>query len=125
MTKRVLIVDDVEFSRVFEKSLIESIGKEKGIDFIIESAENIAEAIDKIKKNGGKIDYFIIDMNLPDGSGVEIAEFAKKYNPQAKILAITVYPSRYRKYKKIFDLYLPKPLKVDTYREKLSALLQD
>ena len=124
MQKRVLIVDDVEFSRDFEKSLIEKVAKEVGIDLLIDFASSVNEATSKIENNKDGYDYFIIDMNLPDGIGADIAKVAKEFNKDAKIAAMTIYPSRYIKYKKLFDLYLHKPMKPENYKEKLISLLK-
>ena len=125
MKKRVLIVDDVEFSREFEKSILEKVANEIGVDIIIDFASSVSEAILKVENGQDSYDYFIIDMNLPDGVGAEVAKVAKRYNQDAKVVAITIYPNRYQKYKNVFDLYLHKPISPETYKDKLQNMLKD
>lgn len=125
MSKNILVVDDVEFNREFDKTLIEKVAHENGIDVDVHTAESVSNAIDILQKRDFKFDCIIVDLNLPDGSGVDIAKAVREHNIDAKIAGITIYPSRYRQYKKFFDYYIPKPIQAEIYRKKLSEFLKD
>jgi len=73
MEKRVLIVDDVEFNIELEEKIIKSLMNELGIDIEIDTAYTVEEALRNIAEND-RYDAMVIDMNLPDGSGVDIAK---------------------------------------------------
>jgi DNA-binding NtrC family response regulator len=64
MQKRILIVDDEVFTlRMMEKKL-------SNYDCIVDTASNSHDAIDKI--NNQKYDAIILDVNMPDITGIEI-----------------------------------------------------
>ena len=120
--KRILIVDDVEFNIEFEDKVIKSLCKEKGINIEIDTAFTVEEALDKIAEND-PYDAMVIDMNLPDGSGVEIAKVSRKKSEVTRLAALTIYPSKYENEMAFFDLFLRKPIMPMTYKENFSHLL--
>jgi len=120
--KKILIVDDIDFNIEFESKLINNIAEEKDIDLQIESASDVATAIDFIQKND--YDALIVDMHLPDGSGIDIAKSARAKDSNVKIAALTIYPSEYEEYKEYFDLFLKKPIMIDSYKDNFVKLLQ-
>jgi DNA-binding response OmpR family regulator len=95
---------------------------EKDLDIHIDTATNVANANDLIALN--RYDAMIVDMNLPDGSGMDIAKVAREKQPDAKIAALTIYPSQYEDQKEYFDMFMKKPIMLDSYKDNFLKLLQ-
>ena len=123
MKKRILIVDDVEFNIEFEDKVIHSLMDEVGVDIQIDVAYTVKEALDQINNND-RYDAMVIDMNLPDGSGVDIAKVALKKSEETRIAALTIYPSKYEDQRAFFDIYLRKPIMPESYKENFIRLLR-
>ena len=121
-TKRILIVDDVQFNIDYAIEVIESLNKKLGINLTVDTAQSVKEALDKIITYE-PYDGMIIDMNLTDGSGTDIAKAALKKSEETRIAALTIYPSKYEDDRCFFDLFLKKPLSPSEYREGLKHLL--
>ncbi len=77
--KRVLIVED---SLIVSK-LLASLLKAKGYD--VRECTSVSEA----EKELSNVDLAILDYQLPDGTGIEIAEKLKKYHPGVPIFLLT------------------------------------
>ena len=123
MEKNILIVDDVMFNIEFEEMIIKSLIKELNMDSInIDTAYTVTEAIEKIAQNN--YDAMFVDMNLPDGSGVDVARQARKKNIKTRIAALTIYPDIYEKERAHFDLFLKKPIMPEVYKQNFIRLLQ-
>jgi CheY-like chemotaxis protein len=122
MNKKILIVDDIDFNVEFESKLINNIADEKNIEISIDTASNVSDAINLIENN--TYDALVIDMHLPDGTGIDIAKRAREKDSEAKIAALTIYPSEYEEYKEYFDLFLKKPIMIDSYKDNFIKLLQ-
>ncbi len=121
--KRVLLVDDVEFNIEFETKIIKSLMDEAGIDIEIDVAYTVEGALVKIAAND-RYDAMVIDMNLPDGSGVDIAKAALKKSEETRIAALTIYPSKYEDQRAFFDIFLRKPIMPESYKENFARLLR-
>ncbi|OIR18853.1 transcriptional regulatory protein DegU [mine drainage metagenome] len=82
----------VEDHRMFRDFLKELTSREKGYRIIGEAGDAAAarELIDS-----KPIDLLILDLNLPDGDGFEIAEHALQVRPEAKILALSSHCDEY------------------------------
>ena len=123
MSKRVLIVDDVEFNIEFEKKVINSLIDKLGIEIQIDTAYTVEEALRKIAQNE-RYDAMVVDMNLPDGSGVDIAKAALKKSEETRIAALTIYPSKYADQQAFFDIFMRKPIMPEEYKQNFVRLLR-
>jgi CheY-like chemotaxis protein len=121
-TKRILIVDDVQFNLDYANEIIESLHTKLGVNIVVDTAQSVKEALDKILTYE-PYDGMIVDMNLSDGSGTDIAKAALKKSEETRIAALTIYPSKYEDERCFFDLFLKKPLSPSEYREVLKHLL--
>ena len=117
MPRRILLVDDVTFSLEFQKNIIESI--DESIEVV--TASTVKEAKTAVQQNHFNI--AMLDMQLPDGEGVEIAKILKENYPDTFVVAITIYPSRYRQYEGLFDAFLAKPVQENDFRHVLLKML--
>ncbi|WP_213358058.1 sigma-54-dependent transcriptional regulator [Chlamydiifrater phoenicopteri] len=79
----ILIVDDEPILRAFLQELLESRG------YAATTATNTKEARSLIRKNF--FDLIISDMNMPDGSGLDVLSEAQKYSPETPVLVITAF----------------------------------
>lgn len=80
---RILLVEDHKLMRVGLKSLFEEYNDLK----IIAEAESGKEALDKVKSM--QFDVVLVDIGLPDMSGVELAKKILEYNSKIKIVMLT------------------------------------
>ena len=123
MKKRILIVDDVEFNIEFEEKAIKSFAEEVGINIEVHTACSVQDALRTIDEND-RYDAMVIDLNLPDGSGVDIAKAALKKSEETRLAALTIYPSKYEDQRAFFDLFLRKPIMPHAYKENFAHLLR-
>lgn len=72
----------------------------KGVK-IIGEAQNIKDSIDLIKKL--RPDAVILDINMPDGSGIEVLKSIKNSDNKIKVIVLTNYP--FPQYKRICMYY--------------------
>lgn len=121
MNKKVLVVDDIGFIVEFEEMVIGQLAKELGIVIEVDTANTLIDSLNKIENNN--YDALIVDMNLPDGSGVDIAKKALEKNENTRIAALTIYPNKYEKDRAYFDIFLKKPIMPAEYKEQLRRLL--
>lgn len=121
--KRVLIVDDVDFNIEFEEKIIQTLSEEEKMEITIDTAHTVEGAKEKIEKNT-PYDAMVIDMNLPDGSGVEIALAAYEKSDKTRLAALTIYPSKYEDQSLFFDIFLRKPIMPKDYKHNFGYLLR-
>jgi NarL family two-component system response regulator LiaR len=82
---RVLIADDHKLIRAGIRALLES---EVEIEVIGEAADGL-ETITKVRAL--KPDVTLLDLQMPNKTGIEAIEEIKRENPQARILVLTSY----------------------------------
>ena len=122
MEKRVLLVDDINFILEFEQKVIESLEQELKYPIRIDKANTIAEAKECLA--GHRYDVAIVDMNLPDGSGSEIAKLIAESGAETRVAALTIYPEKFEEERGVFDAYFKKPILPSVYKENLRILLR-
>ena len=82
---RVMLVDDHEVVREGLRTLI---GRQKDM-VVVGEAGTTAEAIETAAK--AKPDVIIMDVRLPDGSGVEACRTIRETRPETKVIMLTSY----------------------------------
>ncbi len=82
---RVMLVDDHEVVREGLRTLI---GRNKGL-IVAAEAGTMAEAIEAATR--AKPDVIVMDVRLPDGSGVEACRTIREARPETKVIMLTSY----------------------------------
>ncbi len=85
-TLRVLVVDDHE---VVRQGLVALIGRRDGFE-VVGEAGTVAEAIEGARRH--QPDLVIMDVRLPDGSGIEACREIREEFPATRIVMLTSYP---------------------------------
>ncbi len=85
MSIRVLICDDHEVVREGLRGLI---GRQSGMS-VVGEAGTVAEAIETAARS--KPDVVVMDVRLPDGSGVEACRSIREARPEVKVIMLTSY----------------------------------
>ena len=122
MQKSILLVDDIEFILEFEEKVIESLEAELKYPIRIDKATSVKEAERLLREQN--YDVAIVDMNLPDGSGKDIAKMIRENGMQTRVAALTIYPERFEEDRESFDAYFKKPILPTVYKENLRLMLQ-
>jgi DNA-binding NarL/FixJ family response regulator len=80
---RILVVDD---HAVFAQALSTVLGIESDLT-VVGTGESVAQALDQVRAL--QPDVVLLDVHLPDGSGVEAAARIKKERPQTQVVILT------------------------------------
>jgi YesN/AraC family two-component response regulator len=110
--------DEIDIRKILSSSL--------GKRYKILEAENGREVIDKLSNNN--IDIVILDIMLPDISGLQILKYIKTFHPNIPVLVLTAYSCE--------DLvikclrlgardYFKKPFNIEEICEKIDLLLNN
>ena len=121
MSKRILIVDDIDFILEFEEKVVQSLAKELRVEIVVDAVKSVEEAQQMIVDV--LYDAMIVDMHLPDGSGVEIAKSALAKSESTRIAALSIYPLKHDEHRAYFDAYFKKPILPTPFKENLRQLL--
>ncbi|MCL4499957.1 MAG: response regulator transcription factor [Chloroflexi bacterium] len=82
---RVILVDDHELVRVGLRTLFNAVPT---IDVVAE-ADSVASALEAIDATGP--DLVILDLRLPDGSGIELCQKIRRLYPMTRVLVLTAF----------------------------------
>lgn len=123
MAHILLVEDDLTYSRIV-KTFLEKNSFDVLTTTKVKEAQNIL--------NSGKFDLVIADFRLPDGTGMELLQWAKAHFPRLQVILITHY-SDIRIAIKAMKLgafeYITKPINPDellaTVKESLSQKLEE
>jgi len=82
---RILLVDDHDVVREGLRALL---SRREGFD-IVSQAGTVAESISEAKRT--KPDVIVMDVRLPDGSGIEACREIREAMPETKVIILTSY----------------------------------
>jgi len=82
---RVMLVDDHEVVREGLKALVESTGEME----VVAQAGTVAEAV--LRARSWHPDVIVMDVRMPDGTGVEACRDIRAEDPSAKVLMLTSF----------------------------------
>ncbi len=114
----ILLVDDDEVLR----QVLRRVLTREGYDAI--EAGSVAEALERARQQPPAL--ALIDLRLPDGDGVEVAQQLSQQIGPFPFLLMTAYPLRLRDQPELaraFDKVLTKPLNLDELREAIASSL--
>lgn len=116
-TKRILIVDDEENTRIGLSKLLSQEG------FEVESAANGNDALDLIGQR--KVSLVISDINMPDMNGLTFLRELSRNFPSTNVIMITAYGG-VESYLEAMNLgayeYLHKPVRIDELRSVMKKI---
>jgi DNA-binding NtrC family response regulator len=91
----------------------------------VEAAADVGAAIARIDE--ARFDIAMIDKNLPDGSGFDVARHLARRQPACEMILMTGYPSRQSAVEALrlgMAEYLEKPLDLDALHECLGRVVE-
>ena len=116
---KILIVED-------EVELLDSMASySKNEDFICEKATSFFDAEDKIVSF--KYDIVILDITLPDGSGIDLLKLVKEQNSKTGVLIVSAKNSLDDKLKGLdlgADDYITKPFHLAELNSRVNSLIR-
>lgn len=115
--KRMILVDDHAILRAGLKALIQEHQEKFNV---IDEASNGKEAIEKIKRS--QPDIVVLDISLPDVSGLDLIDSIKSNSPNTKILILSMFEDENMIVKALkmgINGFVPKRL---AYEELIEAL---
>ena len=116
MPTKVLVVDDNEHLRNIFRTVLQSAGYE-----VVQAATG-CEAIEKARSSGPNL--IVMDIDLPDMSGLDALKAIRKNNSQLPIIGLSAFFAREWKEKALaagmMD-FLEKPVSAELLREKIET----
>jgi len=116
----VLIVEDDKSSSIYLSRLLESIG------VTVRTAVTGKEAVDIFRALPG-FDLVLLDIRLPDASGLDVIKDLKRINSRVPVIAQTAFAmmgDEKKCYDAGFDDYIAKPIPKDLLVEKITYFLE-
>ena len=116
---KILVIED-------NLALLSSIAQTlEGENFLCELAESYAEAHEKIHLY--EYDLLVVDINLPDGSGLNIIRELKRVNPQTGVIVVSARNSIDNKVEGLelgADDYITKPFDMAELVARVKSLIR-
>jgi len=116
---KILLIED---EKDLAKSIVEFIGKE---NYLIDKAHKYSDADEKISLN--EYDCALVDLMLPDGSGLDLVKKLKKIQPKCGIIIITAKNTIDDKLTGLdlgADDYLTKPFHLAELNARIKSVLR-
>ncbi|HZH69479.1 MAG TPA: response regulator, partial [Flavobacteriaceae bacterium] len=110
----VLIVDDNKINQMITKKVLEK----KKIQCTI--IDNGKDAVEAVKNNN--FDLILMDVHMPEMSGIEATQLIRKFNQKIPIIALTAVSieDNLDEFLEIgFNDVIPKPFQTDVFFEKI------
>lgn len=117
--KKILIVEDEEFNLAYLQEILKN--TKVNVVYAITGREAI-----RIFESSDKIDLILLDIKLPDISGLEVSKYIKAKNPEVIIIAQTAYALESDKEKALSNgcnHYISKPIEPDMLLQTLDSFL--
>ena len=118
MKRRILHVDDDPDIRLLISASLQDFG------YFVATAGTSAEALDLATQF--KFDLSILDVRLPDGSGIDLCQKIKQLQPRAPALYYSAYASDEEQEAALAvagDAYLKKPVSAEKLQQTICDLL--
>lgn len=118
---KILIVDDAKDILTFVSILL------KKTNIEIHTAESGTEAIKKVKQNDGDYDVILMDIQMPDISGIIAMKEIRKLYSGIKIFAQTAFAlegDEQKFLKQGFDAYIAKPVNKNDLFAKIARVIE-
>jgi len=118
---RILLVDDHDVVREGLRALL---SRREGFD-VVSQAGTVAESISEAKRV--KPDVIVMDVRLPDGSGIELMQELRRRGHGLKGIAVSGYGQEEdtrRSREAGFSAHLIKPVDVDALMESVAAVIR-
>ena len=115
---RILHVDDHQDTRLMMAALLQDRG------YGVLTAGSVAEALELVKEI--TFDLYILDIRLPDGTGVELCQKLREMRPGVPIIYYSAYGDAEdvdRSLATCGDAYLKKPVCIADIEESVARLL--
>ena len=119
MKPRILHVDDDPDIRLLISASLHEFG------YVVATAGTNAEALDLASQL--KFDLCILDVKLPDGSGIELCQKIQELQPSTRLLYYSAYASDEEQEAALSvcgDAYLKKPVSATELEETVAELLE-
>ena len=123
-TIRILMVEDQPICRVGIRMSLE------GTDIdckLVGEAENVEQAVAFLEEHGADLDLILLDYALPDGTGLDVIEAAKRLCPKVKIVILSGEAGG-AAVKQLMDKgingYMSKSIQPEELAEVLSTVMQ-
>lgn len=87
MTRKLILADDHALFRSGLKMILE---KNRGIEIAGEASCG-KEAVRLVREASGGVDLVVLDINMPDMDGIEVAEAIRAFDADVGILMVTMY----------------------------------
>jgi DNA-binding NarL/FixJ family response regulator len=118
---KVFIVDD---ALIVQERLVTMLGELAGVE-VVGQAETVAEAINAIQKL--QPDVVILDIQMPDGNGIEVLQNIKQAEMAPMVIILTNYPYQKQREKCLkagADFFLDKSIEFDQIPKLLESFKQ-